>query len=105
MEIASTQKCLPFGIFLCLLRIEAVTVPSQYDNRFFYATRNNLHRPQTSQQMGRFERQAAEVLAQAQAPTVIVQENKALRDALARSNERLNEPFITVNTVTGGEQR
>ena len=26
-------------LFPCLLRIEAVTVPSQYDNRFYYATR------------------------------------------------------------------
>ena len=44
---------------------------------------------------------APAVLAQSQAPTVIVQENKALRDTLARLNERLNEPFVTVNTVTG----
>ena len=32
---------------------------------------------------------------------VIVQENKALRETLARLNERLNEPFVTVSTVTG----
>ena len=32
---------------------------------------------------------------------VIVQENKTLRETLARLNERLNEPFVTVNTVTG----
>ena len=44
---------------------------------------------------------APAVLAQSQAPTVFVQENKALRDTLARLNERLNEPFVTVNTVTG----
>ncbi|MBO7608637.1 MAG: phage tail tape measure protein [Muribaculaceae bacterium] len=44
---------------------------------------------------------APAVLAQSQAPTVIVQENKALRETLARLNERLNEPFVTVNTVTG----
>ena len=41
------------------------------------------------------------VLAQSQGPTVIVQENKALRETIARLNERLNEPFVTVNTVTG----
>ena len=44
---------------------------------------------------------APAVLAQSQAPTVIVQENKALRETLVRLNERLNEPFVTVNTVTG----
>lgn len=44
---------------------------------------------------------APAVLAQSQAPTVIVQENKTLRETLARLNERLNEPFVTVNTVTG----
>ena len=70
---------------------------------------------------------APAVLAQSQAPTVIVQENNALREilrkssaegelahtsaeaqpifnlveTLARLNERLNEPFVTVNTVTG----
>ncbi|MBR1882765.1 MAG: hypothetical protein IJ808_07100, partial [Muribaculaceae bacterium] len=66
------------------------------------------------------------VLAQSAAPTVIVQENNALREILSkpnaetsslgyaeaqpifnlvetiqRLNERLNEPFVTVNTVTG----
>ena len=41
------------------------------------------------------------VLAQSQTPTVIVQENNALRETIARLNERLNEPFVTVNTVTG----
>ena len=44
---------------------------------------------------------APAVLAQSTAPTVIVQENKTLRETLARLNERLNEPFVTVNTVTG----
>ena len=44
---------------------------------------------------------APAVLAQSQTPTVIVQENNALRDTIARLNERLNEPFVTVNTVTG----
>ena len=44
---------------------------------------------------------APAVLAQSQAPMVIVQENNALRETLARLNERLNEPFVTVNTVTG----
>ena len=41
------------------------------------------------------------VLAQSSAPTVIVQENNALRETIQRLNERLNEPFVTVNTVTG----
>ena len=44
---------------------------------------------------------APAVLAQSQSPTIIVQENNALRETLARLNERLNEPFVTVNTVTG----
>jgi len=44
---------------------------------------------------------APAVLAQSQAPMVIVQENNDLRETLARLNERLNEPFVTVNTVTG----
>ncbi|MBR1882723.1 MAG: phage tail tape measure protein [Muribaculaceae bacterium] len=44
---------------------------------------------------------APTVLAQSQAPTIIVQENNALRETIARLNERLNEPFVTVNTVTG----
>ena len=44
---------------------------------------------------------APAVLAQSQAPTVIVQENKELRETLARLNQRLNDPFVTVNTVTG----
>ena len=39
-------------------------------------------------------------LAQSQ-PQVIVQESKDLRDIIARLNERLDEPFVTVNTVTG----
>lgn len=44
---------------------------------------------------------APAVLAQSQAPSIIVQENKDLRETLVRLNERLNEPFVTVNTVTG----
>ena len=44
---------------------------------------------------------APAVLAQSQAPTVIVQENKELRETLARLNQRLNDPFVTVDTVTG----
>ena len=44
---------------------------------------------------------APAVLAQSQAPTIIVQENKALRETLAQLNQRLNEPFVTINTVTG----
>ena len=39
-------------------------------------------------------------LAQSQ-PQVIVQESKDLKDIIARLNERLDEPFVTVNTVTG----
>ena len=39
-------------------------------------------------------------LAQSQ-PQVIVQESKDLREIIARLNERLDEPFVTVNTVTG----
>ena len=34
-------------------------------------------------------------------PQVIVQESKDLRETIARLNERLDEPFVTVNTVTG----
>ena len=44
---------------------------------------------------------APAVLAQSQAPTIIVQENKALRETLARLTQRLNDPFVTINTVTG----
>ena len=44
---------------------------------------------------------APAVLAQSQAPSIIVQENNDLRETIARLNERLNEPFVTVNTVTG----
>ena len=39
-------------------------------------------------------------LAQSQ-PQVIAQESKDLKDIIARLNERLDEPFVTVNTVTG----
>ena len=39
-------------------------------------------------------------LAQSQ-PQVIVQENKELKEIIARLNERLDDPFVTVNTVTG----
>ena len=39
-------------------------------------------------------------LAQSQ-PQVIVQENKELKEIIARLSERLDEPFVTVNTVTG----
>ena len=39
-------------------------------------------------------------LAQSQ-PQVIIQENKELKEIIARLNERLDEPFVTVNTVTG----
>jgi hypothetical protein len=39
-------------------------------------------------------------LAQSQ-PQVIIQENKELKEIIARLNERLDEPFVIVNTVTG----
>ena len=39
-------------------------------------------------------------LAQSQ-PQVIVQESKDLKEIIALLNERLDEPFVTVNTVTG----
>ena len=39
-------------------------------------------------------------LAQSQ-PQVIVQESKDLKEIIARLNERLDEPFVTGNTVTG----
>ena len=38
--------------FLCLLRIVAVTVPSQYDNRFYYATRKTDNQPHCPHWMG-----------------------------------------------------
>ncbi|MBR5086074.1 MAG: phage tail tape measure protein [Muribaculaceae bacterium] len=34
-------------------------------------------------------------------PQIIVQENAELREAIKRLNARLDEPFVTVNTVTG----
>ena len=34
-------------------------------------------------------------------PQVIIQENAELRETIKRLNERLDEPFVTVNTVTG----
>ena len=43
---------------------------------------------------------APQVLAQSQ-PQVIIQENAELREVIKRLNERLDEPFVTVNTVTG----
>ena len=39
-------------------------------------------------------------LAQSQ-PQVIVQENKEMKETIARLSERLDEPFVTINTVTG----
>ena len=44
---------------------------------------------------------APAVLAQSQAPSIIVQENNDLRETIQRLNDRLNEPFVTINTVTG----
>ena len=44
---------------------------------------------------------ANQVVARSQQPQVIVRENRELRDTLAQLKERLNEPFVTVNTVTG----
>lgn len=46
-------------LFPCLLSIEAVTVPSQYDNRFYYATRQTYNQPHCSHRVGPIERQAA----------------------------------------------
>ena len=43
---------------------------------------------------------APQVLAQSQ-PQIIVQENAELREAIKRLNERLDEPFVTINTITG----
>ena len=34
-------------------------------------------------------------------PQILIQENTELREAIKRLNERLDEPFVTVNTVTG----
>ena len=34
-------------------------------------------------------------------PQVIIQENAELRDTIKQLKERLDEPFVTVNTVTG----
>ncbi len=34
-------------------------------------------------------------------PLNVKQESKDLKDIIARFNERLDEPFVTVNTVTG----
>ena len=44
---------------------------------------------------------APAVLAQSSTPTVIVQENKELRDTIRELKDRLNEPFVTINTITG----
>ena len=41
-------------------------------------------------------------LAQSQ-PQVIVQERKDLLETIAHLSERLDEPFVTINTVTGEE--
>ena len=43
---------------------------------------------------------APQVLAQSQ-PQIIVQENAELRESIKQLKERLDEPFVTVNTVTG----
>jgi TP901 family phage tail tape measure protein len=43
---------------------------------------------------------APTVLAQTQ-PQVIIQENAELRDTIKQLKERLDEPFVTVNTVSG----
>ncbi|MBP5688958.1 MAG: phage tail tape measure protein [Muribaculaceae bacterium] len=43
---------------------------------------------------------APQVLAQSQ-PQVIIQENVELRETIKQLKERLDEPFVTVNTVTG----
>ena len=43
---------------------------------------------------------APQVLAQSQ-PQVIIQEDAELRETIKQLKERLDEPFVTVNTVTG----
>ena len=49
-----------------------------------------------------FSRTITAPMALAQShPQVIVQENKELKEIIARLSERLDEPFVTVNTVTG----
>ena len=40
------------------------------------------------------------VLAESR-PQILIQENAELREAIKRLNARLDEPFVTVNTVTG----
>ena len=34
-------------------------------------------------------------------PQILIQENAELREAIKRLNARLDEPFVTINTVTG----
>lgn len=34
-------------------------------------------------------------------PQILIQENAELREAIKRLNARLDEPFVTVNIVTG----
>ena len=41
------------------------------------------------------------VIVQQPAPTVVVEQNKEYADTMKRLSRRLNEPFVTVNTVTG----
>ena len=49
-----------------------------------------------------FSRSITAPMALAQSgPQVIVQESKDLKEIIARLNERLDEPFVTFNTVTG----
>ena len=43
---------------------------------------------------------APQVLAQTQ-PQVIIHENAKLRETIKQLKERLDEPFVTVNTVIG----
>lgn len=64
-----------------------------------YAQRNNAFGVIRSVDVSR-QITAPSVLTQTQ-PQVIINENQELGEVLARLNERLNEPFVTVNTVTG----
>ena len=41
------------------------------------------------------------VIVQQPAPTVVVEQNKEYADTMKRLSRRLDEPFVTVNTVTG----
>ncbi len=64
-----------------------------------YAQRNNAFGVLRGNDVSR-QITAPSVIAQVQ-PQVIINGNQDLQEAISRLNERLNEPFVTVNTVTG----